>query len=125
MGVAGEQVLAQQFVLLGHCVLRSDIEHPDVIDGLDRISGADCFDEVVAGIKKDDRYARSHLGGQIHQHRISHVGSNYVVARCPPAMSAHAAAGAADVAEGFVGPAQHVGGGGAVEFGSSARGQLT
>ena len=100
---AGEQVLAEQLVLLGHRVLGRDVDDVDVVDGLDGVAGADGLDEVVAGVQEQHVDAGADLRGEVDEHRVLHVGGHDVVA-----------------AEVLVGPPQQVVGVGAVEFGRAA-----
>ena len=105
--LAREQVLAVQLVLLGDAVLRRDVDHVDVVDRLDRVAGADRLDEVVARVQEQHVDAGTHLGRQVDQYRVLHVGSHHVAS-----------------AEVLVGPAQQLVGACALQFGRSALGQL-
>ncbi len=64
VGLAGEQVLAEQLVLLGDGVLGRHVDDVDVVDRLDGVAGADGLHEVVAGVEEQHVDARPHLGGQ-------------------------------------------------------------
>src|ERR1700761_3357063 len=115
-GIARKQIPAQQFVLLGDGLLGSDVEHPNVVDGFDRVAGADGFHEVVARVQEDDRHTRPDLGGHIDQYGLLHAGRHYIVAGSPAARPVEAT-------ESLVSPTHYVGGTGALEFRGATRRQ--
>ena len=107
VGFAGEQVLAEQFVLFGDRVLGGHVDDVDVVDRLDGVAGADGLHEAIAGVQEQHVDTGADLRGQIDQHRVLHVGRHHVVA-----------------AEVRVGPGQQVVRIGASQIGGTAFGQL-